>query len=261
MGGELSLMDEGAWLSGEDYDRLRAEEFERFCAAARTDLTAHVATCPEWDVAQLCDHLARVYQGRSMVIGTGAFPHRDAFETRTVEDPVGWVQRWAATLDDVLDGVADDAPTVTFMPGASTVVFWRRRMALETIVHRTDAELAVGTVGPMDVALSADGVAEMLWFATHPEHDHHDGIERPSVVELDDGRRRWVVEVADGTFSRAADGAACDATVRGGAPALLPALSGRDIAAVGPARLGVEPPLVAGDPAAYARLRARIGEF
>jgi len=250
------------WLSGAAYDAHRAADFERFLDASSSDLAAHVPTCPEWDVTALCDHLARVYQGRGMVVANRAFPDAQDFEFREEgADPLAWVQRWSDHLDEVLAGLPDDAPTVTFMPGCDVVWFWRRRMALETLVHRTDAELAVGHTPQMDPVLSADGVDELLWFAGDPEDDHSDGIAATSVVELRDGERSWSISLSDGsTTVPAADGTA-DATVRGSAPALLLALSGRDLHGLGPARFGVQAPSVEGDPAAYERLLARLGGF
>ena len=103
--------------------------------------------------------------------------------------------RGPTQLDRALLGRADDAPTVTFMPDATTVHFWRRRMALETLVHRTDAELAVGDVAPMDDDLSADGVDELLWFGTHPENDDADGDRRPRRSSRSPtARGRWRVD-------------------------------------------------------------------
>ncbi len=112
----------------------------------------------------------------------------------------------------------------------------------------------------MDDDLSADGVDELLWFGTHPENDHHDGIDATTVVELTDGTRRWASTLTDGAFSVAATSTP-DATVRGSAPALLLALSGRDLEGIGPPRFGVEVPSVDGDPMAYERLRTRLGAF
>lgn len=252
--------DEG-WLPGGAYDALRAQDFTRFSEAAALDLTARVPTCPDWDVTALCDHLAVVYQGRSYVIEHGEFKARDTFDARRDgTDPITWVTSWSNALDRALLDRPDDAPTATFMPGASTVHFWRRRMALETLVHRTDAEIATGEVSPMDDELSADGVNELLWFGTHPENDHHDGIAEASVVALTDGPRNWVATMTDGALTAVADRDP-DARVRGSAPALLLALSGRDLEAIGPARFGVELPVVEGDVAAYERLLTRLGEF
>src|SRR5579863_2534435 len=168
---------DAGWLPGDAYDAWRAADFARFCEAAACDMTAHVPTCPEWDVTALCDHLARVYQGRSYAIEHGAFLERERFEVRPDgADPLDFVRAWSDALDRALLDRSDDAPTITFMPEATTVHFWRRRMALETLVHRTDAEIAVGQVSPMDDDLSADGVDELLWFGSHPENEHDDGI-------------------------------------------------------------------------------------
>ncbi|MGH1554782.1 maleylpyruvate isomerase family mycothiol-dependent enzyme [Streptomyces sp. L7] len=43
-----------------------------------------------------------------------------------------------------------------------TVGFWRRRRSQETLMHRWDAEHALGPTTPMDVELAADGVAEVF---------------------------------------------------------------------------------------------------
>ncbi|HEV3328715.1 MAG TPA: maleylpyruvate isomerase family mycothiol-dependent enzyme [Acidimicrobiales bacterium] len=252
---------DAGWMPGDAYDALRAADFLRFCEAAVADPAARVPTCPEWDVTALCDHLARVYQGRTHAIEHGAFLERDRFETRADgADPLDFVRAWSDALDRSLLDRDDDAPTVTFMPEATTVHFWRRRMALETLVHRTDAEIAVGEVSPMDDELSADGVDELLWFCTHPDNDHHDGVTATTVVELTDGTRRWASTLTDGGFT-AASTAPPDATVRGSAPAILLALSGRDLEGIGPSRFGMDLPVVDGDPLAYERLRTRLGAF
>jgi uncharacterized protein (TIGR03083 family) len=249
------------WLPGKQYDALRAADFQLFCEAASRDLTAHVPTCPEWDVAALCDHLARVYQGRASVIEHKEWVKPDTLEVRTDgDDPIAWVTRWSDGLDRALAERDDDSAALTFMPEAAAVHFWRRRMALETLVHRTDAEIAQGDVSAMDDELSADGVDELLWFGTHPENDDDDGVEGTSAVMLTDGTRTWAVELTR-TGMRHVGGRTADATVRGSAPALLLALSGRDLEGIGAPRFGVVAPLVDGDPAAYARLRARLGEF
>jgi uncharacterized protein (TIGR03083 family) len=254
---------DAGWLPGDTYDALRAADFARFCEAASSDLAAHVPTCPDWDVTGLCDHLARVYQGRAHAIEHAAFKEREAFEQRDEgTDPIDWVRSWSDVLDRALLGRADDAPTITFVPEVTVVHFWRRRMALETLVHRTDAEIAVGEVAPMDDELSADGVDELLWFVSgDPDVEHADGVEATTVLELTDGTRRWVVTLDAKELSTVPSSAARDATVRGSAPALLLALSGRDLEGIGPRRFGVEAPVVDGDRTAYERLTARLGGF
>jgi uncharacterized protein (TIGR03083 family) len=254
---------DAGWLPGDAYDALRAQDFLRFCEAAVADLKAPVPTCPEWDVTGLCDHLARVYQGRSHAIEHAAFKEREDFVHREEgADPIDWVRAWSDDLDRALLDQADDAHTITFIPEVTIVHFWRRRMALETLVHRTDAELAVGDVTAMDDELSADGVDELLWFGTgDPDVEHDDGNDATSVLELTDGTRRWVVTLSPTALSTSPSSASRDATVRATAPALLLALSGRDLEGIGASRFGVVLPVVEGDPLAYERLRARLGGF
>ena len=219
-------------------------------------------TCPEWDVTGLCDHLARVYQGRAHTIEHGEFKDRDTFVSRPDgTDPIEFVRSWSDTLDLAFSAKPDDAATVTFMPDASTVHFWRRRMALETVVHRTDAELAVGDATPMDDELSADGVDELLWFGSHPENDEPDGNDAATFVAVTDGTRAWRVELTTTALAADAGTSTPHATVRGSAPALLLALSGRDLEGIGAGRFGVRVPTIDGDPAAYERLLARLGAF
>jgi uncharacterized protein (TIGR03083 family) len=43
-----------------------------------------------------------------------------------------------------------------------TVGFWQRRRCQEALVHRWDAEHALGTAGPLDPALADDGIAEVI---------------------------------------------------------------------------------------------------
>jgi len=254
---------DAGWMPGDVYDRLRAEEFEKFCAAASLDRSAHVPTCPEWDVRALCDHLARVYQSRTFIIEHSTFKSSEEFEQLDADtDPIDWVQTWSDTLNRALVNHGDSDPTVSFIPEANTMHFWRRRMALETLVHRTDAEIATGSVSSMDNELSADGVAELLWFGSKdPDLQRSDGNADSSVVALTDGNHRWMVTLNESELLPGDTDVAVDATVLGSAPALLLTLSGRDIEGIGAKRFGVELPVVEGNPAAFERLLAHLGNF
>jgi uncharacterized protein (TIGR03083 family) len=251
------------WMPGDVYDRLRAEEFAKFCKAASLDRSAHVPTCPDWDVRALCDHLGDVYQSRAFIIEHSARKSPDDFERLDGDtDPIEWVTKWSDTLNRALINHDDGDPTISFIPEANTMHFWRRRMALETLVHRTDAEIATGSVSGMDNELSADGVAELLWFGSKDSDLHHsDGNSDSSVVALTDGSNRWMVTLYESELVAGDTDAAVDATVLGSAPALLLTLSGRDIEGIGPKRFGVELPVVEGNPDVFQRLLARLGGF
>ncbi|MCW2528868.1 MAG: hypothetical protein JWM76_3728 [Pseudonocardiales bacterium] len=64
-------------------------------------------------------------------------------------------------LQRSIDGVAPDAPIETFF-GMGEAVFWMRRMAMETAVHRWDAELSQGAPGSLEPGLATDGVYEVF---------------------------------------------------------------------------------------------------
>jgi hypothetical protein len=228
----MSVSDHQAhWLTGHEYDALRATDFDLFCEAAARDLAAHVPTCPDWDVSNLCDHLARVYQGRAFL---------------------EWVKRWSYVLDEVLRNHPDTDTTVTFMPDSTSMLFWRRRMALETLVHRVDAELAVDmSITPMDESLSADGVAELLWFCTDLDQPIGDALGPNTSVALVAGGRRFVATVSGDSYAWEESPAHADAEVSGSAGDVLLALSGRDVKSL----------TISGDASAWQRLLNRAGCF
>ncbi|HEY5437931.1 MAG TPA: maleylpyruvate isomerase N-terminal domain-containing protein, partial [Acidimicrobiales bacterium] len=112
---------DAGWMPGETYDRLRAEDFAKLCAAASLDHNAHVPTCPEWDVRALCDHLARVYQARAFTIEHSTPKSSDDFELLASDaDPIAWVRTWSDTLNDALSRHDDGDPTISFLPEANT---------------------------------------------------------------------------------------------------------------------------------------------
>jgi uncharacterized protein (TIGR03083 family) len=70
-----------------------------------------------------------------------------------------------AALVEVLDalrGCPDDTPVWGFGLHPRTVRFWKRRQAIETLIHRIDAEQATDELSPIDPAVAADGVGEFI---------------------------------------------------------------------------------------------------
>jgi uncharacterized protein (TIGR03083 family) len=250
----MSVSDHQAhWLTGHEYDALRATDFDLFCEAAARDLAAHVPTCPDWDVSNLCDHLARVYQGRAFTVQNGTFADPSMLQVRSEPaEPLEWVKRWSYVLDEVLRNHPDTDTTVTFMPDSTSMLFWRRRMALETLVHRVDAELAVDmSITPMDESLSADGVAELLWFCTDLDQPIGDALGPNTSVALVVGGRRFVATVSGDSYAWEESPAHADAEVSGSAGDVLLALSGRDVKSL----------TISGDASAWQRLLNRAGCF
>ncbi|MEU8917909.1 hypothetical protein [Streptomyces nigrescens] len=117
------------------------------------------------------------------------------------------------------------------------VAFWMRRMLFETLVHRTDAERAVGRRPLIEPALATDGVDEFLAnlpfatsFAPHVARLRGKGATLRFRCTDTDGD--WLVRLRPDGFGaepRTGDAAAvsADAGVRGTAADLLLLVYGR----------------------------------
>ena len=77
-------------------------------------------------------------------------------------DLLDWYSAGHAALVETLRAAPADLDCVTFLPAPSPLAFWARRQALETVIHRTDAQAAAGRVDPIDDALAADGIDEIV---------------------------------------------------------------------------------------------------
>ncbi|MGX7671057.1 maleylpyruvate isomerase family mycothiol-dependent enzyme [Plantactinospora sp. DSM 117369] len=73
---------------------------------------------------------------------------------------VPWFEDTCAVVLDVL-AAEPDTPAWTFHP-PNTIGFWQRRRCQETLLHRWDAENALGRPAVIDTALAEDGIAEVF---------------------------------------------------------------------------------------------------
>lgn len=201
-----------------DLDHLTAlrREGSRFSAVLGScDLAAPVAACGTWTLADLCRHLGRVYGWATANVRGGGERGTRPADPAPGTDLRSW---YDARLADLVDALADlDRPTWTFV-GPAPARWWARRQALETLVHRVDAEDAAGARTELDPVLAADGVAEVV-DVLHPAKLAAGGTPPPVsalVLQATDGTGRWVVP-----------GPTPAATVSGPAPALLLLVWGR----------------------------------
>jgi uncharacterized protein (TIGR03083 family) len=90
-------------------------------------------------------------------------PHRPPQSERPPDDELigHWDEAYASVLT-TLDRLDGELPAWNWAPQAKKAVFWHRRMAHETAVHRWDAQTAVGLTEPVETKLAVDGVAEVL---------------------------------------------------------------------------------------------------
>jgi uncharacterized protein (TIGR03083 family) len=150
-------------------DRIRAESARFHQVLSDCEPGTRVPACPDWDAADLVWHLAGVqwFWTRAMR-ERPAGPPDEALRPARADTYAGLLEQYAALsagLVDVLTGLDPDEPAWSWadhVTDGQTVGFTLRRQAHEALIHRLDAEQTAGGVTPLDPALAADGVAELL---------------------------------------------------------------------------------------------------
>jgi uncharacterized protein (TIGR03083 family) len=135
-------------------------------AAAIPDAPVAVPSCPGWTTDDLAKHMAHVYLGQAFVVETGSQAENKehlAPYPRT-DDYLEFMAWGFAAITKALDVNRAERKTWSWHHSDFSVDFWFRRMAHETVIHRIDAELAIGAVTPIDEVLALDGVDEVLDF-------------------------------------------------------------------------------------------------
>lgn len=132
-----------------------------------------VPTCPGWSTVDLADHVARVYYHQAFVVKNGRKPEDGEHLPEFVfqDSPTRFLGQAFDALRKALDPTrSPDREVWTWDPASNTVDFWFRRMAHETLIHRFDAEVALGATTELNSDVSLDGVDEVLsWLPLLPE--------------------------------------------------------------------------------------------
>lgn len=233
-------------------DCLRADA-ARLAEVARLGLSADVPPCPGWTVESVVRHTATVYLHKIEILRLGRLPAPWPPDLADRE-PLALYDESLAALVSALESAGTTLPTWTFSPTDQTSGFWYRRMALETAVHRVDAELAHDVATPIDRDLALDGIDEVLalmlggpWWA---EGDTGSPVDATVRVTADGSSWTTTADATSATVTRDTD-AEVAAEIYGDPTEVLLWLWGRrDAAAV----------QTAGDPEAVAAFRARVAE-
>jgi uncharacterized protein (TIGR03083 family) len=147
-------------MKSADYLAHLRRDLEAFGVCLGGDLSAPVAACGDWTLYDLADHLG----GQNLWVATAVTERRGDFEAapapRDGAALAAWLSETGTVLLDALD-TDPETPAWTLAP-PPTVGFWQRRRCMETLIHRWDAEHALGTAGFIDPALADDGVAEVI---------------------------------------------------------------------------------------------------
>ncbi|MCY0922943.1 MULTISPECIES: maleylpyruvate isomerase family mycothiol-dependent enzyme [unclassified Streptomyces] len=203
------------------------------------DLSTPVPTCPDWTLEDLTRHVGSVHRWFTELLRRRIQqpPTNREVDLRLPEHPDAlpdWLAASAAEAAEVFAATDPDAPMWAWGVDQHAR-FWVRRMLFETLVHRVDAELALGLTPHVDRALAVDGIDEFLTnlpfaFPFAPLTARLRAADRTLRLSCTDGDEAWTVRLRPDGFALVADDAeprAADATVRGSAADLLLALYGR----------------------------------
>lgn len=233
-----------------DDERLR---HERYCAGIEAEVACLVGlvraadpampvpSCPGWSVATLVRHHGTTHRWvEHMVrrrVGERVWSRDVPLHLPREEGAFpAWLAGSAAASVLTLR-MADPAAPMWTQGVDGRVRFWARRLLFEAVVHRADAELALGARPSVDAGTAADGIDEFLEnLPSPPGVPGRDGAE---LLLCEDGPAggRWRIKLGGDGFSweRAAgavgtggDGGGGGAVaVRGAAGDLLLLLYGR----------------------------------
>lgn len=220
------------------YEHHRAElavEVARFVRVVTdADLTTPVPTCPGWTLADLLEHHGTTHRWVEHVLR-----HRSRSRVRSREvgvDLPGEVSeypRWlAAGVESLLTVLwSTDPDTPIWTVGADQHVrCWARRVLHEAVVHRADAELALGHTPSISTDTAVDGIEEFLTNAPcFPRISDRVGkLDRSGeTLRLHGSSHEWLITLRPDGFRWERGHAIGTATVQGSVGHLLLLVYGR----------------------------------
>ena len=204
-------------------DHIRADGFALRLAAERA-LELRVPTCPDWDVAELVRHLGRGHRWFADIVKSRATKGRRFPVSDPRPDPLlPWYDEGLAQVIDVLGAIDPEEPVWNWLDGKpGPARFWHRRVALETAVHRWDAQCAARCPQPIDADLAIDGIDEHLAIMAFrlPVHPV-EGLSGSLHLHATDVDGEWSLRLKPDGLDHDRSDTTADAAVRGPASDLL----------------------------------------
>ncbi len=181
--------------------------------AADCSMADPVPTCPGWTVADLVRHHGGVCRWAAGIVAGGRTANLSDAELESVlaapagrDELLSWYSDGAAALIEALR-TADDGPALVFLRDAPPPrLFWARRCAHESTVHRVDAlsaglgHLPTAAAADIDTELAVDGIDELL-LGFVPRRSSSLRADEPITITVapTDADRAWSVAIGTGT--------------------------------------------------------------
>jgi uncharacterized protein (TIGR03083 family) len=147
---------------------LEAEAARLAEAVYDADPALPVPTCPEWRLAELTAHVGRGHRWAAAIVerrAAGAPVPVDEIEgllqPEGASERSAWLRAGAQRLADAVREAGPETEVWTWATDR-TAGFWLRRMAHDTLVHRFDAELALGRDVTVAPEVAAAGISDLL---------------------------------------------------------------------------------------------------
>ncbi|MEL6891644.1 MAG: maleylpyruvate isomerase family mycothiol-dependent enzyme [Actinomycetota bacterium] len=197
--------------------------------------SAPVTACPGWTLRDLLVHTGAVHRWATHAIVHASPPDGGLSSAPDDGAELGvWLREGANALVDALDDLDPDGETWHPFPIERRGWVWARRQAIETMLHRFDAETAVGSTSTLRPDLAVVGVHECLEVG-YPRATTRDGLSYPGASlhihctddELPAGWGEWLLRVVGGDYVLTTEHAKGDAALRGRAEDVLLVLMGR----------------------------------
>jgi uncharacterized protein (TIGR03083 family) len=129
-----------------------------------TDVQQPVPSCPDWTLEQLVGHVGRGHRWAADIVERRVLkpiPLPEVAVPAHADERSEWLTAGARMLADAVRAAGPQQPVWTWSVDRSAG-FWLRRMLHDELIHRFDAELALGIEGDLAADLAADGVSDIL---------------------------------------------------------------------------------------------------
>ena len=172
---------------------------------------------------QLTHHLGSVHRWACQSAATAKQPESFGTETPNDDELTGWLRAGADELAETLLAIDPVGPTWSPFPVEQIGAIWPRRQAMETMVHRSDAETAVGFRVTLDPELASDGIDEYFTIAL-PRLLQRGRANPPTGslhLHCTDIAGEWLIQTEAGELTIIREHRKGDAALRGPAEAIL----------------------------------------